>query len=170
MFVCPHCGYAALESKFNDIKSSEIKIIKQNISSKWNSRDYGGERNFDKAIEAYKLALLVSNLLSYNKFEIGYICLNIAWLYRLRDKDGEESRFLSFARDQFKDAYYNEPSSDINMDTGKLTYLIGELSRRIDDREEALNWYSICLKDPTIKTNPELNNIVREQWRILRES
>lgn len=169
VFVCPLCGYAASENKFNDIRKDQVGIIIDNISSRWNSRDFGGLRDLDEAIESYKLALLAGSLLKAKKLEQGNICLNIGWLYRLKENKDEEIRFLKLARDQFVDAYNTESLSGTNMDDSKLSYLIGELSRRIDDKDEALSWFNTCLNLHSTKMNPGLNDMAREQWRLVKE-
>ena len=169
VFVCPKCGYAALESKFDDIKPSEMQTIKWNISDKWKSRDFGGVRDLDESIESYKLALISATLLNSKKIEIANICLNIGWLYRLKEGKAEEIRFLTLARDNFIEAYNNESLAGTNMDEGKLTYLIGELSRRLDEKDKAASWLSTCLGLPSTKMNPGLDDMAREQWRLVKE-
>lgn len=168
VFVCPKCGYAALESKFEEIKMFQVSNIIDNITSRWHERDFGGERDYDKAIEAYKLAIVSSQYLKTKKLEEGNICLNIGWLYRLKNENNLEMRFLTLARDLFIEAYNNEelPST---MNDSKLSYLIGELSRRIGDKENAASWLSNCINLHSTKINPQIMEMAREQWRIVKE-
>ena len=166
VFVCPSCGYAALEDKFNRIRPREIDIIKNTISPKWNERDFSGKRTIEDAIEAYKLALLSGEILEYSKYDLANICIRLTWLNRMKDDKEEEERFTSLARDLYKEAYSNE---SINMDEITLAYLVGELSRKIGEREEALNWINTALKSPNIKDNVALEKMVREQWQAVKE-
>lgn len=168
IFVCPNCGYSAPESKYETIKQDEINIIQAKITLNWVQRDFGGVRCNQQAIETYKLALYQGTLLGYSKLELGNICLNIGWLYRM-EEDKEEKRFISLARNKFIDAYNNESLSGTNMTVEKLSYLIAELSRRIGDKEAALSWFNTCLTNPGIKMNPALEDMAREQWRLTRE-
>lgn len=167
--VCPNCGYAAYENKFENIRKDQIGIIIDNISSRWNKRDFGGVRDLDEAIESYKLALVSGTMLKATKLEQGNVCLNIGWLYRLKEIQGEENRFLTLARNQFVEAYNTESLTGTNMDDSKLSYLIGELSRRLNEKEEALSWFNTCLGLHTTKMNPALDDMAREQWRLVRE-
>lgn len=169
VFVCPNCGYASIDDKFENISREDAGIILDNVTSRWKSRDFGGVRTDSVAIETYKLALISCTLLGYKKLEQGNICLNIGWLYRLKGNQVEEKRFLEFARDKFIEAYNNESLSGTNMDESKLTYLIGELSRRIDDKEEAQTWFAASMNLPSTKLNPGLDKLLREQWRITKE-
>ena len=125
-------------------------------------------KGLDKAIEANKLALLTGMLLEYSKLELGNSCLNIGWLYRLKEEK-MKNKDLSLARDRFIEAYNTESLTDTNMDESKLSYLIGELSRRINDKEKALTWFNTCLNLPSTKINPLLDNMAREQWRKAKE-
>lgn len=169
IFVCPNCGYAATENKFEEIKKDQIGIIIDNISSRWKKRDFGGIRDLDEAIESYKLALVSGSLLKATKLEQGNICLNIGWLHRLKEDKNQEMRFLKLARDQFIEAYNNESLTGTNMDDSKLSYLVGELSRRLNEKEESLLWFNICLGLSSTKMNPALNDMAKEQWRLARE-
>ena len=169
IFVCPNCGYAASENKFDKIKADEINIIQANITLNWVQRDFGGVRDNEHAIESYKLALLQGTILDYSKLDLGNICLNIGWLNRMQEDIEEEERFLGLARDKFIQAYGDESLSATNMTEEKLTYLIAELSRRIGDKEGALTWFNTTLNNPDIRMNHALEEMAREQWRICRE-
>lgn len=169
IFVCPKCGYANYESQFHEIRSSQVDLIKENISIKWKKRDFGGVRTLDKAIESYKLALINETVLNSSKLKLGNTCLNLGWLYRLKEIEKEEKRFLALARDNFIESYNFESLSGTNMDDSKLSYLIGELSRRIGDNEEAISWFNTCLSLASTRMNPTINNMAREQWRLAKE-
>lgn len=166
VFVCPNCGYAALDEKFNKIKPREKEKIKNTISIKWNERNFSDKRTVDEAIDTYKLALLSGEILEYSKYDLGNICLRLCWLNKIKEDKEEEDRFAILARDLYRQAYTTE---SINMGTTTLSYLIGELSRQIGDREEALNWFNTTLRSPDIKENVALEKIVREQWQLTKE-
>lgn len=169
VFVCPNCGYANYHNRFNDIKRSQVELIKENITSKWKKRSFGEVRDLNEAIQTYKLALITSSFLKTSNLELGNLSLNLGWLYRLKDEEDEEIRFLTLARDKFIDAYNLESLLGTNMDDSKLSYLIGELSRRINDKENAKTWFSTSMNLQSTKMNPTINNLVREQWRVVKE-
>lgn len=168
IFICPSCGYAGTENRYDSIKKEDREIILNEITSKWNKRNYGDKRTVDEAIETYKLALYIGQLLDYKKVDLGSLCLNTAWLYRIK-KSQEEMRFLSLAKDFFEEAFYNESLVGTNMDELKLGYLLGETNRRLDLKEQSFKWFNTVLSNPSINLNPMLENMVREQWRLTRE-
>ena len=168
IFVCPDCGYAASENKFNSITDEEKEIVLREITSKWNKRSYGDKRTLDEAVEVYKLALYIGEILDYKKLELGSLCLSLGWLYRIKENQEEETRFLGLAKDLFEEGFYNESLIGTNMDELKLGYLIGEINRRLGNKEKALKWFNTILSNPDLKTNPMLENMIREQWRLAK--
>lgn len=169
IFVCPHCGYAASESKYNSITDKDREIVLKEITSKWNSRDYAGKRTVDDAIDTYKLALYIGQLLDYKRIDLGSLCLSIAWLYRIKEDLEEEKRFLKLAKNLFEEGYYKESLEDTNMEELRLDYLLGEISRRLGDKEGALKWFNTTLSSPKLKSKPVIEKMVRQQWRLTRE-
>ena len=133
------------------------------------SSDLRDERTVDEAIEVNLIAFYIGQLLEYKKIELGSLTLNISWLFRLKEDVDEEIRFLRLTKGYFEEAYYTEYLSDTNMDEIKLGYLIGEISRRLGSRQEALKWFSTVVSNSEINSNPMMKNLVMEQWRITRE-
>lgn len=169
IFICPKCGYAASESKYEKIRKKDIEIIKENITPKWNSRDLGDVRSNEMAVEAYKLAFFQGSLLNYSNLDIGSISLNIGWLYRFMSNEKEERRFIKIARDKFIEAYNKESLLGTNMDDTKLSYLIAELSYRIEDIETSNKWFIVSIQSPGMKLNPILNDMARDRWRLVKD-
>lgn len=97
VWVCEHCGYAALQERFENISPIEAKIVKENISKYWKPRSFCGERDVDKAIEAFKLALYNLCKISPKPIEYAKVCLRIAWLYRMKKDEQQEIKFLNHA-------------------------------------------------------------------------
>ncbi|SDZ34891.1 hypothetical protein SAMN05660462_02799 [Proteiniborus ethanoligenes] len=169
VFVCPKCGYAAMESNFNNIRPFEKEIIKENVSSKWREREYSGVRTDEEAIQCYMLAFYCGQLLNLKKLDLGNIALKIAWLYRGKNEE-EERRFIQNALELFEQAFYTENLSDTSMDEINIGYLIGELYRRLGNKKEAVLWFGKTVSNPLIKTNPRIEKMTREQWLLAKEN
>jgi hypothetical protein len=167
IFVCPNCGYAATEDRYEKVPDKDRQIILDEISSKWNKRSYGDIRDIDNGIESQKLALYIGELLEYKKLELASLCLNIAWLYRIKEEE-EEYRFLELAKEFYEFSYYNEGFVSTNMGQLKLAYLIGELNRQLGNKEDALKWFNVVISDSGLKSNKVLEKLVREQWNLTR--
>lgn len=170
IFVCPHCGFAAYEESYeNGIKDYFAKNIKGAISSKWRVRDFGKKRSLDQAIVTYKLALLNGKYMDMSKLDSANLCLNIAWLYRLKGNEKEEAKFIRFSRDRFRETYSSERLDGSKMTEARLTYLVGELSRQLGERKEALTWFNLCLNNPEAKEETGLLDLTRDQLREARQ-
>ncbi|SHH28573.1 DUF2225 domain-containing protein [Tepidibacter thalassicus] len=169
IWVCPKCGYAASESKFNSIKISQQSIIREKVTSLWRERDYGLKRDVDTAIECYKLALYEGDILNWENSYIGGLCLKLSWLYRYKKEEKLEEKFQKFALDIFTYSFSKERFPIAGMDSASLAYLIGELNRKFKNYEQSIKWFQMALKDPNIKRKRFLENMVREQWMLTTE-
>ena len=168
IFICPNCGYAAIEDKFDSISIRKKDIILREITSKWNKRSYGDIRTIEQSIELHKIAIYIGQLLEYSRIELGILTLNLAWLYRLNNDIEQEMRFLRLTRAFFEEAYYKESLSSVNMDEMKLAYLIGEINRRLGDKEKAIKWFNKVISNHN-NNNQTIKNMAIEQWRLVKE-
>lgn len=169
IFVCPHCGYSATEDKYDSIAKRNKDVVLNEISLKWNKRDYGDKRTIEESIESYKLAIYIGQLLEYINIELGQLTLNLAWLYRLKGDEEQEMRFLRLTRKFFEEGYYKESLSGTNMDEMKLAYLIGEIHRRLGEKDKALKWLNSVISSHSLGSNLNIKNMAVEQWRLIKE-
>lgn len=166
--VCPNCGYSAMDKRFKSMNFNDINIIKEKVFARWKGKNYCNERTLGAAIEGYKLALYCGELLNYKKYEMGGITLRIAWLYRLKHEEKNENRFLKYSLDLYEDAYSNEDLSYGGMDELTVGYLIGEILRRLGEKNESIKWFGNIVSDRRIRNNPRLEKMAREQWQITK--
>lgn len=159
VIVCPHCGYSALKSDFNNIRSYQKEKIKDKVSTQWKGREYPKLFDENIAIERYKLALLNAVLGELNNSTKAVICLKTAWMYRLLDKEDDEKEFLAKALQGFLIAYENERTPIYGLDRFSLEYLIGELHRRTGDFANAKLWLGKVILS---KTDPKLKDRARD--------
>lgn len=169
VWVCPICGYGATEKEFYNIRKEEIVKIRKTVSPKWKERDFGGIRTFQEGEESLKIALLIGQIIKKPKAYIGGICLRLAWLYREIESTIKEREFLNHALKSFESSYQTERIDEFGLDEVSLTYLNGELNRRLGNYKEAIKWYSITLEHPDIKRKRHIQVKAREQWQIARE-
>lgn len=174
--VCPHCGFATHITNLNDeLNRIEKSKIREYITKRWNPRSFHGQRNWNKALEAFKLVLLNLNVREAAHSDIGKICLRIAWLYRYAG-DGElELCCLNHALNSYKRAYEEENLSNSKLDQFTLLFIIGELCCRTGKREEALHWFSRLIKENSDPRNrgkipAMLIETTRDRVQEIRES
>lgn len=142
VIICNSCGYAALRSDFNNIKSHKKELVFSNVTPKWKPRTYPDILDETLAIERYKLALLNAILLNLLDSTKSMISLKIAWMYRLLENDTLEKTFLLQALEGFNYAYTKEVFPIYGMQRDAFMYLLGELNRRVGNYQDALLWFS----------------------------
>lgn len=168
VWVCENCGYAALQDKFEGIFTRDIQTIKDKISSHWTKRSFTGERDIDKAIEAFKLALLNLNVRNAKSSELAKVCLRIAWLYRDKN-DPKEIEFLNFALNSYNEAYQKERFPLDRLDEITCMYIIAELFRRVGKLDDAVLWFSRLVASPEARRNPKIIDMARDQYQLAKD-
>lgn len=168
IFVCPNCGYAAAESSFKDISDEEIKLLRDAFSRRTVARSFCNERTLEDAIAAYKLAIFTAELRSAKASTLAGLCLKLAWMYRFAG-DIQETVFLRHALDKYAEAYDKEGLPIGNLDEMSVQYLIGELSRRVGEYNDAVVWFGKVASHPDRKENRRMESLAREQWAAAKE-
>lgn len=140
--VCNSCGYAAMKSDFEKLKSHKKELVLSNVTPKWKPREYPDILDEKLAIERYKLALLNAMLINLPDSTKAMISLKIAWMNRLLDDTTQETLFLKQALEGFNDAYTREILPIYGLQRDSLMYLLGELNRKLGNYQNALLWYS----------------------------
>ncbi|UVI31407.1 DUF2225 domain-containing protein [Paenibacillus spongiae] len=162
--VCPNCGFATTENGMDQLADVKRKQYYDRIGSQWVKRDYGGNRTAEQAMTCYKLALLCGQAVGEKERVIAGILHHIAWLYRYEDNTEQEERFLRYALDSYIQVYETE---GVSLNNAKLMFLIGELYRRVGEKNEAVRWFSRVVNDKRI-ADASMIRASREQWQLIR--
>ncbi|WP_256759769.1 DUF2225 domain-containing protein [Cohnella sp. WQ 127256] len=163
--VCPMCGFSTTENFAEHINDKQRAAYYEKIGSHWQYRDYGMERSAAEAMECYKLSLLTAQAVGEKDRVIAALLHHIAWLNRYEGKQQQEDRFIKFALDAYIRVYETERDSVSN---ARLMYLIGELNRRLGEKNEAVRWFSRVINDKKI-VDASMIRAAREQWQYMRE-
>ena len=142
VLVCNSCGYAAMRSDFDNIKTFKKDLVLSNVTPKWKPREYPDILDEKLAIERYKLALLNALLLNLADSTKAMISLKISWMHRLLNNTDQEKIFLGQALEGFNNAYIYEVFPIYGLQRDSLMYLLGELNRKLGNYSEALQWFS----------------------------
>lgn len=167
VIVCTNCGYSALSKYFNNLKDEQASLIRSKISVNYKPKTYPNVYDIDIAVERYKLALLNAVVKNGKNSEKAYICLKLAWLYRLKHDKVNELRFIEQAFIGFKESFEREIFPICGMDANTLMYLIGELARRLGRNQEALQWFGRVITGRNV--NSRLKDLAREQKNLIKE-
>lgn len=168
VYLCNHCGYAALSSDFLKIKPSQVPLVREKVTPKWQGKSYPEIYNVKIAIERYKLALLNYFYLEDVASKKAMTCLRIAWMYRLLKDNINEVTFLKQAIQGFEHAYTEEKFPLYEMDEFTALYLLGELNRRIGDDDKALSWFGKVIT--SFNANQKVKDKARDQRDLIVEA
>ncbi|MCM3749695.1 DUF2225 domain-containing protein [Paenibacillus pasadenensis] len=162
--VCPECGFASTENSTRHLRPDQKQAYYQAIGNEWKSRSYAGSRTREQAIACYKLALMTAQAIGEKERLVAGLLHHIAWLHRYGGEAEQERRFMKFALDAYQSVFEHEHVDN----DAKLMYLIGELYRRLDDRKEAVRWFSRVVHDNSIM-DAGMIQASRRQWQLIRE-
>lgn len=168
IWVCPNCGYAAHEDRFLGVLDGPKQQLKAFLASRTVNIDYTGERTWEQAVNAHKLALYYADMVGLSSSHLASLALRLAWLYREKEKSEEEQPALARAIEYYKQAYAKERFPIGNLTEVTVTFIIGELLRRVGQHEEALSYFSKVVSHPQAKNERRIFELARNAWQEAR--
>ena len=105
IFVCSHCGFSYSEDFSRYFHPTTMEIILEKVSSHWVPHHFSKERSIKDAINTYKLASYCGALKKEKHIDLARICLRIAWLYRIKPKQGTRRKIFKFALEEYEASY-----------------------------------------------------------------
>ncbi|MFD0679089.1 MULTISPECIES: DUF2225 domain-containing protein [unclassified Paenibacillus] len=163
--VCPLCGYADSENSTNKLTAPQIQEFREKVADNWLQKEFGNERTWEEAMQTYKLALVCAQIRNEKGRVIAGLLHHIAWLYRYREQEEQELRFLQFALDAYTNVFETEAGE---LNNARLMYLLGELNRRVRNYKDAVKWFGRVINDKRIM-DAAMIRASREQWVVTRE-
>ncbi len=155
VLICPQCGYTFLES----FKKPDISI-KDKVKSLPDV--FSGKRNAATAQILFKRAIDCALLQKENETVLASLYLQLAWVFRMAGNEEHEEDALKKALDYYVEVY---EKADLT-DASKVMYLIGELKRRVDQKRDAVYWFSRVTNDP--RSSQATRRMAREAWQSLK--
>jgi uncharacterized protein (DUF2225 family) len=169
--VCPECGFAFTDQFAQTMLPATKKLVQEHITAKWTPKDFGGVRSHTAALACYKLAIYAAELTGEAHSVKAGLYLRVAWLFRFKGNDKEESRFLKLAVREYEQSYIHSDyvTSDKEMSEVRILYLIGELMRRVRQFDKAILYFSKALefRNRTVETG--ILAMAHDQWQLARE-
>lgn len=167
--VCPDCGFAFSEEFSDYFPSGAWKLIDSQIAKHWKKRNFGEERDFQQALESYKLAILAGTLKKEKNSVMAGLSLRLAWIYRTVDDNEQERRFLGLALKAYEESFLHSDFADTSMSEIKVLFMIGELNRRLEQYKKAVAYFSKIVQHKDAKDEPRIVNLAKQHWRDVTE-
>ncbi len=183
---CPNCGYAALTQNFNNISSTQRKLIQTKIQTNYKSHEET-ECDFyttEVAISRMKMALLCTITKEAKDSEIGNVCLRISWLYQdLADEIPEDAPdaaskkelYLKEAENAAMKSYQHLTNARMNenypiagMNETTLDYLLSYFAYKKGDYQAAMQFLSGVVSNRS--TSPRLKDKALELKDVISQA
>lgn len=149
--LCPRCGYAGKEPAFEEGVTADPVIVEHvwnELAPRLSSGPLNGSDRFEHAAK-------IASWMGASSFELGELYLHAAWCC-VDENDVEAERyFRRLAAWSLADALAEYDAVAPN-DRAILTYLVGELWRRIGDTARAAEWFD--------RVQDEVVDADEQQW------
>lgn len=167
--ICPSCGFSFSDDFSNIFPPGSMEIIHEKVTSQWVPRDFGSKRTIQQAVQANKLAIYCGTLKKEKHIVLAGLYIRTAWLYRSIQNADQEQRFMKLSIKEYENSYYKNDFQGTQISEVKLLYLIGELSRRINDNQMAVQYFSRVIERQKKSVEPKIIDMARERWYEIRE-
>lgn len=167
--VCPSCGFSFSDEAPPNFSEEGKKLLIEKICMHWVPQSYGNERNIQSSINAYKLAIYCSILRKDKHIAIAGLYIRLAWLYRLIRNEQQELRFIVLALSEYEASYLSGDYQGTQVSELKTLYLIGELSRRIGETEQATKFFSKVIEQQSRTVETKIISLAKDGWHRIRE-
>jgi hypothetical protein len=166
-YVCPHCYYANFNYEFKQV-NPEIKgmVIKESEKLKQEFKiSFSNPRKLNEVLNSFYLVLHILYLARKPDLsKIAKVWLRLSWLYA--DANDQEMYRLATEKslDAFKETYFNSMRNTSPDQEQRLALLLGELSMRIDNLEEAAKFFrsAILRKGGNANINRQAEDRIQE--------
>jgi uncharacterized protein len=167
--VCPHCGYSFTDEFGSYYPPGTKKAIAEKISSQWVPRDFSLERTLHEAAIAFKLGAYCSSLKKEKHIVTAGLYLRLSWLYRLQGNIEQENRFLKIALNEYTESFSTGDYKGTQVSEIRLMYLIGDLSRRTGNTQDAVKFFSRVIEKQRQSVEPQIVQMAKDRWQEMRE-
>ncbi len=164
---CPACGYTAMNRFFDHLTPTQMKLIREQISSNFKPSDKVDHAvyDYDEVVDRYKLSLMNTVVKKGKVSEKAYTCLKIAWLLRGKaeampdntpeekaakaEVQKEEEGFYQQAFDGFLKAISDEMFPMCGMEQSTVDYILAYMAYHFRKFEIASKFLASVLSSPS---------------------
>jgi hypothetical protein len=172
-WICPHCYYANFNFEFKQVSDAlKQKIMEQGRELKTKVKaDFSSPRRIDEVFTAYYMILQTLQVGKVDPSKTAKIWLRLSWLYSDVQDDEMYALTSQKALEAYSDSYFNARRNTSVEQDQRLTLLLGELSLRLGQKEEALKHFrnSIVHKGGNNNLNRQAEDRLQELRSALNE-
>ncbi|MCL2665704.1 MAG: DUF2225 domain-containing protein [Defluviitaleaceae bacterium] len=136
--ICTKCGHTALSQTFpRDPGNIPSRRVQEQITPSFKPASYPDLLTADMALERFKLALLNAVVKQVKNGEKAYLCMKIAWLYRIKNDKKNELLFIENAYNGFNTAISTERFPLFGLDENTVMYILACYAKLLGQLGEA---------------------------------
>jgi len=150
---CDHCGHTVMSGFMTHVTEAQAQRVKDEITKRFQPKEYPIEYTPEIAIERMKLALFTAVVKNTRVSQQANICLKMSWVYRDAGDKAHELEYAKKALDGFVKALEKEDPPICGMSGDMVVYLVGDLYRRTGNNSEALKWLARILSSQSVDRN-----------------
>jgi uncharacterized protein (DUF2225 family) len=168
--ICPHCGYAAGENHFLAENEFNAKIRIENGDIPL-TEDINTDRSDDSRVAAcFGHAIRQMMISKVPASILAGLSHRGAWFCREIGDQEQESVMLQLAYKEYETAFEREPLPIGPMTRLGLSYLLGEIARRLEDYQHASFWFGEAARlREDQKKEPLIAKLLTDQHQLMRE-
>jgi uncharacterized protein (DUF2225 family) len=167
--VCPACGFSFSDGANPSFSQEGKLLLMEKICSQWVHQSFGNKRTEEDSLKAYKLASYCALLRKEKHISIAGLYIRIAWLYRIINNKEQEMRFMKLSLSEYELSYSTGDFKGTQVSELKTMYLIGELSRRTGQIEQATRYYSKVIEQQSRTVETKIVQLAKEGWHQIKE-
>lgn len=168
--VCPHCGFSFSDDFNPYFAPGTLENIIRNVCEKWVPTEvYSKDRDILTAIKTLKLASYCATLKKEKHIVIAGIYMRIAWLYRRLENLEQEMRFTKLGLNEYIESYTADDFLTKQVSEVRVLYMIGELSRRTGDIDQAVKYFSKVIEKQNNTLEKQVVDWAKERWYEIRD-
>ncbi|MEA1975974.1 MAG: DUF2225 domain-containing protein [Bacillota bacterium] len=167
--VCPYCGYTSFDNDNEIIYKKQISNFKQMMEGKWKYQELNNEKSIDDAIKVYKLLLLTYKAIDKKKSSVAKAYLRLAWLYRYKNDNENEVKFLKSMIVNNEIAFSTEKLAEDLKNELEIMFILAETHRKLGNYKEAIDWFIRVSNHEEINKHRVIKLRNKEQWSLAIE-
>lgn len=172
---CPACNYSARNDDFDKVTleyHKEIIDLARVIKESKKAVAFPQVPAIDtgNAVKKHLLAItFYKHFKPENPNTIAGLHMHIAWIYREEGNSEKETEYLKHALEYYIKTYEKGLQIPEKIGEPGISYLIGEINRRLGDRNEAVKWFAKTIQHDLIGNFPHVENLARDAWEGITE-
>lgn len=168
--VCPNCGFSSTDEFSPYFPPGSKEELSKKVCSQWVPHDFSSERKIDDTIKTYKLGAYCSSLKKEKHIVTAGLYIRLAWIYRSLENEAQEMRFLKLALGEYIGSFSKGDFKGTQVSEDRLLYLIGELSRRTGNTQDAMRFFSKVIERQKQSLEPKIIQMAKDRWQEMRET